>query len=322
MRHNAIISSLICFLLFALVGNGIAATPTLPIVELATPIHFLTPAGEDVEVAEGAYRVDAAESWLKLFPEGQAPSAVILLEAKRGDHDEELTDSIAYLEANPDNPDVFHLAMLHKDGTGFEAVGSASGVYPRGTRFLFTRPTRSPYIGQSTRQEEQCSPLQVSSLRPIEVAPIFEGGSNRVGVAFKIAATVRNTNRKRVYSAHPKTFFNMFASDSTGKAHGSNQFNLDTHIAPGGSQAFTGVQRVALRRPDDRAAPFVATLQAYVFNKHCKDPKKQLSQSTFVYDLMPVLLARGEVKRLSGRIKGGSEATRPRPGTGAPAPRR
>lgn len=153
MRHNAIISSLVCFLLIALVGNGLSATPTLPIVEISTPIHFLTPAGEDIEVLAGSYQVEAAESWLKLVPEGKERSAAILLEGTTGNHEEKLNEPVVRLKEDSENSDVFHLAVLLSDGTGIEAIGTASGVYTRSTRTSFIRrPSRSPYSGLAGRR--------------------------------------------------------------------------------------------------------------------------------------------------------------------------
>ncbi len=312
----------IFILFFALIGPvspGLAASTNLPSIELTNTLHFLTSAGESVEVPPGSYYVDRADSWLKLFPEGQDRSAVILLDAKSGNHEESLTDASVRVKPNAENSDVFHLALLHVDGSGLEAVGSSSGVFPRDSRFAFlTRPGR---LSSTKTAGEQCSPLQVSNMRLTGVRRIIEG-ENPVGVTFHIIATVRNTNREKLYRAHEDTFFNMFARDNTGQAHGSQAFNLDVHMPPGGTRTFATDRSILLRRPQDRTKPFHAQLEAHLFNRQCQTQSKQYSTSTFVYDLMPVYLDQGEAKRLSARITGGSEAKRPRAGRGAPAPRR
>ena len=71
MRPNSFDTCLFSILImgvwptWALAANALTTT-----VELPTSIHFLTPAGDDVEVGSGIYQVEVAESWLKLVPEG------------------------------------------------------------------------------------------------------------------------------------------------------------------------------------------------------------------------------------------------------------
>jgi len=90
-----------------------------------------------VAIGPGVYEVEAAESWLKLVPEGQERTEAMLLDAMPGTHEETLTESAVRLDGEPDNPDVFHLAMLLADGTGLEAVGTQSGIRPRGLNLAF-----------------------------------------------------------------------------------------------------------------------------------------------------------------------------------------
>ncbi len=77
---------LVCLL--CLVSPTHAANDQVPTVELTSILHFLTPSGEDVGVGPGVYQVEAAESWLKLVPEGQGRTEVVLLEATPGTHEE------------------------------------------------------------------------------------------------------------------------------------------------------------------------------------------------------------------------------------------
>ncbi|WP_342348923.1 hypothetical protein, partial [uncultured Nitrospira sp.] len=106
-------------------------------MELPVVIHFLTPAGDDIEVGPGVYQVEATESWLKLVPEGESRSAGVLLDATQGSHEETLTESVVRSTGDRENSDVFHLAMLFQDGTGLEVVGTVSGVRPRGLTLAF-----------------------------------------------------------------------------------------------------------------------------------------------------------------------------------------
>ena len=109
------------------------------VIELDRKIHFLTPQGEDVALLAGNYHVEAAGSWLKLLPEGEVRSAMILIKATQGSHEEKLTEPIVRAEPDETNPDIFHLAVLRPDGTGLETVGSSSGVRTRGSRLTFLK---------------------------------------------------------------------------------------------------------------------------------------------------------------------------------------
>ena len=106
-------------------------------VDFPAPLHFLTPGGEDVVLPAGMYQVEVAESWLKLIPDGQRRTEAMLVDAISGAHEETLTEVTVRLEGEPDNPDIFHLAMLQPDGSGLEAVGTTSGIRPRGWKSAF-----------------------------------------------------------------------------------------------------------------------------------------------------------------------------------------
>ncbi len=153
MRRYALISgSFSAFLIVGWVGFVLASAPST--VELQTPLHFLTPSGDDIILAAGTYQVEAVESWLKLVPEGKARSEAILLEGTPGSHEETIGGSVVRLQTDPENKDLHHLALLLEDGTGIEAVGTASGIYARSTRlsFLQRRTRRSATGGLTGRR--------------------------------------------------------------------------------------------------------------------------------------------------------------------------
>ena len=145
MRPNSFNTCLFSILIMgvwptlALAANALTTT-----VELPTAIHFLTPAGDDVEVGPGVYQVEAVESWLKLVPEGASPSNAVLLEANRGPHEEDVTEPVVRTISNPETPEVLHLAFLMPDGFGMEAVGTVSGIRPRGLNLAFVGRTSQP----------------------------------------------------------------------------------------------------------------------------------------------------------------------------------
>lgn len=138
MRPNSFINCLFSILIM-LVGPTLVLgeTTSTTTVELPAVIHFLTPAGDDIEVGPGIYEVETAESWLKLVPEGQGRTEAVLLEATGGTHDETVTAPTVRLEGVGENADVFHLGLLLPDGTGLEAIGTKSGIRPRGLNLTF-----------------------------------------------------------------------------------------------------------------------------------------------------------------------------------------
>jgi parallel beta-helix repeat protein len=142
MRRVFIPTIFILMPLFSFVSPTHAAKDNIPTVEFPSAIHFLTPAGDDVAIGPGVYEVEAAESWLKLVPEGQERTEAMLLDAMPGTHEETLTESAVRFDGEPDNPNVFHLAMLLADGTGLEAVGTQSGIRPRGLNLAFVSKLR------------------------------------------------------------------------------------------------------------------------------------------------------------------------------------
>ncbi|MGV7229820.1 MAG: hypothetical protein ACQ9IQ_14305, partial [Nitrospirales bacterium] len=68
----------------------------------------------------------------------------MLVDATQGTHEETLTEPAVRLEGEPENPDIFHLAMLQPDGNGLEAIGTKSGIRPRGWRSAFVSKLRKP----------------------------------------------------------------------------------------------------------------------------------------------------------------------------------
>ena len=121
-----------------LVGIGVFAVMTAaavasapPTIVLERPVHFLTPSGEDdVVVGPGTYEVEAAKEGLRLTPkEGKAEEAK-LIQANPMPHPESL--QVPKAVAEPRDEDALYVALLLPEGTGLEAVGSYSGVRPRG----------------------------------------------------------------------------------------------------------------------------------------------------------------------------------------------
>ena len=114
-----------------------------PTVHLDRQVHFFTPQGEDISLPSGNYHIEMAESWLKLLPEGEAPSSMILLEAIKGNHGEQLAETTVRVAPDESNPDIFYLAILLPDGTGLETSGSYSGIRTRRSRLAILKRSKS-----------------------------------------------------------------------------------------------------------------------------------------------------------------------------------
>lgn len=164
---------------FCFVSLTHAASDNTPTVELTSILNFLTPSGDGVEVGPGVFYVEAAESWLKLIPEGKARSAATLVEASVGTHAQSLKEPVVWAEVDRENSDVFHLAMLQPDGNGLEAIGTKSGIRPRGSNLAFVSKLRKartfaarPKILQpgSIGQAQTAVPLKKISKVPLQRA--------------------------------------------------------------------------------------------------------------------------------------------------------
>ena len=159
-------------------GVGLADQGKHPSVEFTHALHFLTPSGEDVEVGPGVYEVEAAESWLKLVLEGESRSTAVLLEAKRGPHEEDVSEPVVRTISNPDTPDVLYVALLMPEGVGMEAVGTVTGIRPRGLNFAFVGKSRKTlnlaskanrYAPQSGAQTQ--APAPGPKGKPVDCGP-------------------------------------------------------------------------------------------------------------------------------------------------------
>ena len=187
---HAIVAFAISGSVWALDQSALAAS-----VELPVRLHFLTPGGDDVTVGPGIYEVEGAEEWLTLIPHGESRSAAVLIEADSGTHEETVTESSVRLEKDVKNEDIWHLAMLLQDGTGLEAVGTKSGIRPRGLYFSYVKksnPKRSAKINRfkysrsRTEITQQTNPLPKGK----KVCGPFEKKITRIGGAYLPALAV------------------------------------------------------------------------------------------------------------------------------------
>ena len=107
-------------------------------VELKQALHFGDPDGNDVEVNPGTYSVSHTEgNQLQLYSVNKEPLRV---QAQPGDHTESITQPKAMLLPDGEDVTLVSVMLLLPGGTGWEAIGSTTGVQSRGKLNLSRRP--------------------------------------------------------------------------------------------------------------------------------------------------------------------------------------
>lgn len=138
-------------------------------ITLDRAMHFSRSDGQDLVVAPGAYRVEAHETQLRLTPEDRPTDekGSLLIQASSTAHEETVSVPIAMVVTEEGNDDQVHLVLLLPENTGWEAIGSMSGVTSRATSF--SRLSRVQ-MQQAYAQQRQSVEMP-NRLQPIKVAP-------------------------------------------------------------------------------------------------------------------------------------------------------
>lgn len=183
----------------------------------------------------------------------------------------------------------------------------------------------STVMASSPSHAAECSPLSIVSVKPIDARPIIENGYSR-GVSFRILATVKNTNPSRSYRPHRDNAASLQVI-STGKVEYQsprhNSVPMNRTLRGNETRVVSSARIKTYKKLGQHNLQ--VTLQGLVTNFQCKSTYRAFIGINYSkYDLTPVIQDR-TARRLSARITGPSEATRPRPrpasGTGAPRPR-
>jgi N-acetyl-anhydromuramyl-L-alanine amidase AmpD len=129
MKHIFFILTCVLFLLVSPAGgNGQPTGIDLETVTLSTTLHFPSPDEKDVAVPAGTYAVTVEEEGLRL--EDSTKSQSYLVKAQWSMHDEKLASPGVILVQGEN--DVQYLSFLFPSGERAEAIGSVSGILPRG----------------------------------------------------------------------------------------------------------------------------------------------------------------------------------------------
>ena len=138
MKTRTILTVIGVLLHFAQASLVSGASTPASTVEIKQPVHFFSPNGDDVEVAQGRYFLEATEEWLRLSP-GEARDA-LLLQSRRASHEETVEEPVALIIQS--EQDRIQLVLLLPGGESLTASGTYSGIRSRApVQFSLNRTT-------------------------------------------------------------------------------------------------------------------------------------------------------------------------------------
>ncbi len=130
-----LLAGLVIFFGSSIEGYAEPVEEDLETITLSTTLHFLSPTDEDVTVPPGQYAITIGEDGMQLDSTPGLQS--YLINSQPSTHTEELIVPGALII--PGENDLQYLTVLFPWGESFEAVGSTSGITPRG---VFKLPTK------------------------------------------------------------------------------------------------------------------------------------------------------------------------------------
>ena len=132
--------------------DDLASVEFQPVIEIGLDrdVHFLTPQGVDTVVPSGAYTLETLEGGLILTPSDEPSGKAVIIQAETTTHVTSIESSQPV--SMPVEEDQHVVILLLPDGKAMQAVGSYSGVHPRGFKFkpgvlkgIVSSSRRSPY---------------------------------------------------------------------------------------------------------------------------------------------------------------------------------
>jgi pimeloyl-ACP methyl ester carboxylesterase len=182
MRNVLGVIGIISALLGGCAGLGgdrtVADQPPDLVILMEKAVHFTAPDGTPVLVTPGGYVVEAGEQSLRLtVPDGESP---LVVAASGGTHEEAIkSPALLSFAEEGDRADIHHIVLLLTDGKSLDAVGTYSGIMPRG---LKERLAQRPLIQKARQMKEQVQERIHDRL--FGGTPPFSAGPNAFAVAF------------------------------------------------------------------------------------------------------------------------------------------
>jgi len=131
MSRILVVVAALCFATFVGAQAEFAEDLYPRVVSLDKDVHFLTVEGDSTVVPAGTYLVTGSDDEIQLFNLQTAENFDI--RAVAGTHDEDILEPTAMSIAGIDEmPDSHEIVLMQTDGSQLSAIGSYSGVQPRG----------------------------------------------------------------------------------------------------------------------------------------------------------------------------------------------
>ena len=172
---------------------------------LEQPVYFMGPDEEPFLVAPGTYQVEAADAWLKLIPEKGPRTEAMLVDATSGTHDTDAATPEVVWTPDEAQPELRQLMLILPDGTGLAAVGSTTGIWPRGGDWTFHPPTRAernpchhPRADGTVHSRRPITPRSKASVH-LDVAATATHGVDHVQIKIDNDASVCSLQRHAPY---------------------------------------------------------------------------------------------------------------------------
>jgi hypothetical protein len=136
-------------------------------ITLDQAVHFIGTDGSDAVADPGDYSVEAAQEWLRLIPGTERRNA-LLIEANAITHEEILTSpmAISLPGEEGETADIHHVVLLLPDGQSLDAVGTYSGIRPRG---LLKRVASRPRIRRAVQAVQ--SKVRTTTQKVVQAVP-------------------------------------------------------------------------------------------------------------------------------------------------------
>ena len=157
----------------------VSESATASMIVLEKVVHFSAPDGTALAINPGDYVVAAGDGSLRLNPlDTQSPKMVA---ASTGTHEKGVTTptALSFAEEGADHTDIHHIVLLLPGGKSLDAVGTYSGITPRG---LGDRLAQRPLV-QKVLQEKEAVQARVHD-RLFGPPPPFSLGPNAFTLVF------------------------------------------------------------------------------------------------------------------------------------------
>jgi len=193
---------------------GDPAPPAM--ITLDRPAHFTAFDGSDVEIAAGAYRIEVAgESHLRLLSEAAGP---VEIEATKLAHEEAVAAPMAMAVAEENGDDEVHVVLMLPGGYALDAVGSFTGLRPRGA----IAPALKPAQLQSAVSQIKVAPANPPPAQAVPPPAMIRVPPASIGAAASIVNRGKWITWNYLAMEHPEIIAQALTDVQAGKQPAAN----------------------------------------------------------------------------------------------------